>query len=286
MKKILTFILGMMVVASCDLISKSSSKSEKEETSIADLEGMAFETEELSFSYEEDKVEVSINVDYPSDGNPILVNAVREYISEIMGGTYANDLEEGQKVVDYYGNTLKKELNKEKQEQINANDGSDEYINSFYRHFDIKKGYESGHFITYIVNSDIYLNGAHEVGSTYGLTFRKSDGRRFGTDMMCNLYSGDFYAIIKNGLKKYFSEYSDERISTDEELKEYILTDDDVNYLPMPKNAPYITEEGVVFTYQPYEISFYAAGMPQFIVPAEKMKPFLTQTALNMLKED
>ena len=116
MKKILTFILGMMVVASCDLVSKSSS--DKEEVNIDELEGMAFETEQLSFSYDKDKVEVGINVEYPKDGNPILVNAIREYISETLGGTYDGDLEEGQQLVDYYGGYYEKELNDEKQEQI------------------------------------------------------------------------------------------------------------------------------------------------------------------------
>jgi hypothetical protein len=118
------------------------------------------------------------------------------------------------------------------------------------------------------------------------MTFRKSDGRRFGTDMMCNLYSDDIHAIIKKGLMEYFSEYSSESVNTDDELKEYILTDDNVDYLPLPRNTPYITEEGFVFTYQPYEISYYAAGMPTFTVPISKMKPLLTQTALKMLEED
>ena len=284
MKKILTFILGMMVVASCDLVSKSSS--DKEEVNIDELEGMAFETEQLSFSYDKDKVEVGINVEYPKDGNPILVNAIREYISETLGGTYDGDLEEGQQLVDYYGGYYEKELNDEKQEQIDDNDGNDEIINGFYRNYDIKKEYESDQFVTYLVNSDIFLNGAHGVESSYGMTFRKSDGRRFGTDMMRNLYSQDLYAIIKNGLIEYFGQYTDESVTTDEDLKEYILTDDDVNYLPLPKNAPYITKEGFVFTYQPYEISFYAAGMPTFTVPVSKMKPFLSQTALKMLGED
>lgn len=282
MKKILTFILGMMVVASCDLLPKSSP--EKEETNIEDLESMAFETEKLSYSYDEDKVEVGIDVEYPKDGNPILVNAICEYISETLGGTYDGDLEEGQQLVDYYGGNFKKELIDEKQDQIDANDGSDEYINGFYKRYTIKKEYESEHFITYLVNRDLYLNGAHGVENISGVTFRKSDGRRFGTDMMRNLYSEDVYAMIKNGLKEYFSEYSSESVDTDEDLKEYILTDDNVNYLPLPNTEPYITKEGFVFIYQPYEISFYAAGAPTFTVPVDKMKPYLTTTALKMLE--
>lgn len=274
----------MMVVASCDLISKSSS--DKEDISIADLESIDFETEKLNYSYEEDKIEVGIDVDYPKDGNPILCNAIREFISEEMGGTYADDLEDGQQLVDYYGNKLKKELSDAKQEDIDANNGDEDYINGFYRLYNIKKAYDSEHFITYVVEGGIFLNGAHGTESHYGVTFRKSDGRRFSTDMMFNMYSAEFYDMIKNGLMDYFNEYSDAPVNTDEDLKEYILTDDDVNYLPMPRHAPYITDKGFVFTYQPYEISFYAAGMPTFTVPVSKMKPFLSQTALKMLGED
>jgi len=284
MKKILTFILGMMVVASCDLISKSSS--DKGEISIADLEDMDFETEEVSYTFEKGKLEVGVKIDYPTDGNPILCNAVREYISETLGGTYDGDLDDGQQLVDYYGDDYKEKLDETYQEDVAANDGSDEHINSYYRHCDISKGYESDHLITFIINEDIYMNGAHGAPSSYGMTFRKSDGRRFSTDMMRNLYSDDLYALIKKGLTKYFSSTGGEDITTDEELKEYILTDDNVNYLPLPKSTPYITEEGVVFIYQPYEISFFAAGMPTFTVPVSKMKPFLTQTALTMLGED
>ena len=281
MKKILTFILGMMVVASCDHMSKSSVN---EEISIADLEAMDFETEKLSYSYEGDKVEVGIDVAYPKGGNPILCNAVREFINEELGGTYADDLEDGQQLVDYYGDKLKKELNDAKQEDLDANNGDEEIINGFYRLYDIKKEYESEHFITYIVEGGVYMNGAHGTESHYGVTFRKSDGRRFNTDMMLNMYSDDFYAMIKDGLKSYFNESSDASVDTDEDLKEYILIDDDVNYLPMPRHAPYITKKGFVFTYQPYEISFYAAGMPTFTVPVGEMKSFLSQTALNMLE--
>ena len=284
MKKILTLILGMMIVASCDLMPKSSS--ENSNCNLSELEEMDFETEELNYSFEEGKIEVSIKVDYPTDGNPLLVNAVREFISEELGGTYADNLEEGQQLVDFYGDILQKQLQKSYQEDVEANDGNEENINGFYRHYAINKNYESDHFITYIVESGIYLNGAHGTESHYGLTFRKSDGRRLCNEMMRNLYTEDFYAIIKKGLMEYFSEGSNERVNSDEELKSFIITDDDVNYLPLPRHTPYITKEGFVFTYQPYEISFYAAGMPQFTIRADKMKPFLTQTALNMLDLD
>ena len=51
----------------------------------------------------------------------------------------------------------------------------------------------------------------------------------------------------------------------------------------MPDSQPYITKEGVKFTYQPYEISYYAAGAPTFTVPLVDIEPFLKNTAKEML---
>jgi len=283
MKKILTFILGMMVVASCDHLPKSSS--DKGDFDLAALEEMSFETEKLSYSYEKDKIQVGIDVDYPAEGNPLLVNAVRELISEQLGGTYDDDMEDGQQMVDSYGDKFKKELTKSYEEEVAANDGDEDIVVGYSHVFDIKKSYESDHFITYLVDEEIFLNGAHGTAFCHGVTLRKSDGRRFGTDMMRNRYSEEFYAIIKKGLMEYFSDGSGESVTTDEELKAFILTEDDVNYLPMPRYAPYFSEEGVVFIYQPYEISFYAAGMPTFTVPYEKMDPFLTNTAKQLVEK-
>ena len=100
---------------------------------------------------------------------------------------------------------------------------------------------------------------------------------------MRQLYSEEMYNLRKEGLREYFNESGD-NANTDEELKDCIITDDDVNYLPMPKHTPYVTKKGMVFIYQPYEISYYAAGAPTFTIPLKKMKPFLTQTAKELLE--
>ena len=59
----------------------------------------------------------------------------------------------------------------------------------------------------------------------------------------------------------------------------YSLTEltsvDDINNIPRPQFAPYLTPRGMVFTYQQYEIAAYAAGLPSFIVPYEKISSFL-----------
>ncbi len=281
MRKHLISLIGLLAILSCGQKSNSSSDSDEQ---AGTKQAQELEVTPLEYSYDKNKVEVGLDIDYPT-GSALIDKAVAEYISEKLGGTYDGDLANGDSLVNYYGDEILAELKKHLKEDIN-NGVEDEYINGYYRKMEIKKEYETDLLVTYSYTEDIYLNGAHGMQYFYGQTFRKSDGRRFSTDMMRNLYSDDLYALIKKGLTKYFSSTGGEDITTDEELKEYILTDDNVNYLPLPKSTPYITEDGVVFIYQPYEISFFAAGMPTFTVPVSKMKPFLTQTALTMLGED
>lgn len=45
----------------------------------------------------------------------------------------------------------------------------------------------------------------------------------------------------------------------------------------LPEGA--LTETGVVFSFQPYEIDCWAAGVFHFIVPYEKLKPYMTSKA-------
>ena len=278
MRKHLISLIGLLAILSCGQKSNSSSDSDEQ---AGTKQAQELEVTPLEYSYDKNKVEVGLDIDYPT-GSALIDKAVAEYISEKLGGTYDGDLANGDSLVSYYGDEILAELKKHLKEDIN-NGVEDEYINGYYRKMEIKKEYETDLLVTYSYTEDIYLNGAHGMQYFYGQTFRKSDGRRFDEGMMRQLYSEEMYNLRKEGLREYFNESGD-NANTDEELKDCIITDDDVNYLPMPKHTPYVTKKGMVFIYQPYEISYYAAGAPTFTIPLKKMKPFLTQTAKELLE--
>ena len=278
MRKHLISLIGLLAILSCGQKSNSSSDSDEQ---AGTKQAQELEVTPLEYSYDKNKIEVGLDIDYPT-GSALIDKAVAEYISEKLGGTYDGDLANGDSLVNYYGDEILAELKKHLKEDIN-NGVEDEYINGYYRKMEIKKEYETDLLVTYSYTEDIYLNGAHGMQYFYGQTFRKSDGRRFDEGMMRQLYSEEMYELRKEGLREYFNESGD-NANTDEELKDCIITDDDVNYLPMPKHTPYVTKKGMVFIYQPYEISYYAAGAPSFTIPLKKMKPFLTQTAKELLE--
>ena len=225
--------------------------------------------------------EYKIIVDFPTSGNPILVNAIREYISESLGisyagemennmqGSYDGDLSNGQKMIDYYFDLKYKEFKKAHDLMAENMTGD---VPTFASETEIHFLYETDKFVTYDMKKYEDMGGAH--GGTFisGMTFRKSDGRRVEWD----LFTKSMQDVIKKGLKKYFE------VNTDEEL-ENSLSLENTYMLPLPATPPVFTKEGVMFTYQQYEIAAYAAGLPSFIVPYDEAKSLMNTTGKNLL---
>ena len=225
--------------------------------------------------------EYKIVVDFPTGGNPILVNAIREYISESLGisyagemennmqGSYDGDLSNGQKMIDYYFDLKYKEFKKAHDLMAENMTGD---VPTFASETEIHFLYETDKFVTYEMKKYEDMGGAH--GGTFisGMTFRKSDGRRVEWD----LFTKSMQDVIKKGLKKYFE------VNTDEEL-ENSLSLENTYMLPLPATPPVFTKEGVLFTYQQYEIAAYAAGLPSFIVPYDEAKSLMNTTGKNLL---
>ena len=225
--------------------------------------------------------EYKIIVDFPTSGNPILMNAIREYISESLGisyagelennmqGSYDGDLSNGQKMIDYYFDLKYKEFKKAHDLMAENMTGD---VPTFASETEIHFLYETDKFVTYEMKKYEDMGGAH--GGTFisGMTFRKSDGRRVEWD----LFTKSMQDVIKKGLKKYFE------VNTDEEL-ENSLSLENTYMLPLPATPPVFTKEGVLFTYQQYEIAAYAAGLPSFIVPYDEAKSLMNTTGKNLL---
>ena len=204
--------------------------------------------------------EYKIVVDFPTSGNPILVNAIREYISESLGisyagemennmqGSYSGDLGDGQKMIDYYFDLKYKEFKNAHDEMAEHMQGD---VPTYVSETEIHYLYETDKFVTYEMKKYEDMGGAH--GGTFisGMTFRKSDGRRVEWD----LFTKSMQDVIKKGLK----------------------------LLPLPATPPVFTKEGVLFTYQQYEIAAYAAGLPSFIVPYNEAKSLMNTTGNNLL---
>ena len=285
----IVFVLLMAVVYGCNQKTQTSlpSPSQNDSASVTVNEQEDVQKDgkltykQVEQSKKDKSGEYKIVVDFPTSGNPILVNAIREYISESLGisyagemennmqGSYSGDLGDGQKMIDYYFDLKYKEFKKAHDLMAENMTGD---VPTFASETEIHFLYETDKFVTYEMKKYEDMGGAH--GGTFisGMTFRKSDGRRVEWD----LFTKSMQDVIKKGLKKYFE------VNTDEEL-ENSLSLENTYLLPLPATPPVFTKEGVLFTYQQYEIAAYAAGLPSFIVPYDEAKSLMNTTGKNLL---
>ena len=263
------------MMASCNSKKPSSSLDDEDEEDVVELEFKKFTYEKT-----EGICAVTIQADYPVSGDEEVVKSIREYLRDAMGGDEMVNLNED-------GDNLLSDAGDRRMETVReaSGDVDEEYINSVYIHESLSHAYENDNYITIIDEQEEYLGGAHEINYQGGATFSKYTGKRFDESML-KTGSSDFNRLLIEGLKRYFCETDNVESITDDELKDYLLTVDALDNIPMPGMGIYLSAKGVVFTYQPYEISYYAAGLPQFTVTFKDIKPFLTKAGKRFIEGD
>ena len=260
-------------------------------------------TDSIGLEREDSMVSVKVSIDWPTGSNQQLVNGIRQYICEELSSSIDQESKPEVKVFDD-GKTAVEATVKRQYDDLagmwkesKENGMPMDMTYSYFLH--VFKMEETERYITYLSKSEGFLGGAHGYATATGITFSKKDGRRIGYQTEYNREKDTFEMkyqtlfsnpkadglaqLIKEGVRSYFQEFETEE-TTDEQLKDMLIGVDDINKIPLPVNSPLFTKEGLSFTYQQYEIAPYAAGMINFDIPYEKVKPFLTEEAADMIK--
>ena len=58
-----------------------------------------------------------------------------------------------------------------------------------------------------------------------------------------------------------------------------------VKRIPLPADYLVMQKNGLFFLYQPYEIAAYVYGMPCFTLPYDKVMPFMTAEAVELIPQ-
>ena len=285
MRKMSIFaILGLMAIISCNNKGQTRPADNKDSVTVDtiapetgyDVRTDSLKTDTLFYSKEEGKYRFNLAADYPVEGSDTLVKVVREFVNDFLGGAYDGPLDDGQAMIKkngeiMYGNFVEM-----------CGDADLEEVLELYYYKSVEKGYETSAFITFMTMGGQYTGGLHGIGFETGVTFSKTNGKTFGYDMMKGTDSPEFKRFIKEGLRKFFSTEGQEAMSDDDLLQELVSYSGSIDELPLPDSEPYLTEKGVTFIYQPYEISYYAAGKPEFTIPYDAIKPYLTAQAIEL----
>ena len=263
-----------------------------------------FQTDSICVERDDSIASVTISIDWPTSGSDSLTQSIRQYLCEELA---SSPVQEGEPTVKYYDNPLDavkttadhryEELAASwKELQSNIHEGMEGMEFSFALRSMLLENAER--YVTYLTKSEGFQGGAHGFAAAAGQTFRKSDGKRIGYKTVYNDKTETFeqqdqtlfkdpkspqlYALIKEGVRSYFKEF-DEPVATDEQLKDMLISVDDINRIPLPSAPPTFTKKGLAFLYQQYEIAPYAAGMVNFDIPYDKIRPFLTPEAAALI---
>lgn len=210
-------------------------------------------------------------VEVPENNSLAVSKAIGEYVNESLGGSYKGNCTDIRGVAKYYFDAIVSEYRHDFEEFEKDTLMKYSDISSFNVYS------EGPDYITYLYEKDAYKGGAHGSYMRYGVTFRKSDGRRIGWDVFNNKFDDDFHNLIKDGLKKYWG------LKGDEQLKDYLMNENDIFNLPLPQCNPLFTDDGVEFVYNQYEIAPYSAGSPTFTVPYSKISDYMMYVAKKLV---
>ena len=141
----------------------------------------------------------------------------------------------------------------------------------------LRAKYSNGRFVTYQMATNEDRNGAHGYYTLQMVSYDPVHSRPIDWNYIFK--RGSAGQIVK--LLERIAETDLEYMSWDANIYRYTYHKDEEWYdaketfLPNPA----LTDEGVVFSYQPYEIACFAAGMYHFTIPYSRLKDYLTDEA-------
>ena len=224
-----------------------------------------FETTRLVYKNNTSSANVELSVDYPIKGTDALLQNTRKYVSGVIAAMfnineYGGSLNDGNSVINSYGKTKFDDLDREWRE--GATEGSPGYIETI----EFTKDFENDYCVSLCAHS-YYFHGGVSNEFCDASTFRKTDGK--------------YISIIKSdndkGLHKLIIVAVKNKLGED-----YEYVNEDFESSPMA-GIIHLVKNGVQFDYQHYEFGPGAFGQVSIIIPYEKIRPYMTEEAKNVL---
>ena len=276
---ILSAGLAMMLGACGNSATKAGSTEVNDSTATTTIntaDKTIVTVETVKFEKNDSTAEVSILVQWPTEGNKPLVDSLRHHIAYLLDSEI-----NGPKAIETYGESLFESLSEDWHRVYD--EMPEARMGAFSDTRDITVLTQTDRYITYYYHTYDYGGGAHGYTTEVGFTFRKSDGRQI--PLIADTESPQLASLIKEGVRGFFSGDA-EKPYTDEELLEYLFAEDvdDLDKIPLPANPPYLTKTGLVMLYTQYEIAPYSSGIITFEIPFDTIRPFLTPEAKALIE--
>lgn len=233
---------------------------------------VSFAVTPIKYGRETDDIVTSISMDFPQTDNEVLQNNMVSFIinaltddftyGENQRPSYHGDLTDGQAIAEFFVNDKVREITEAREEDS---------IESmpWYEEISINRVCETDRLVSYEVDFGGSHGGVGD-GVNYGVTFSKYDG----TIIRVIAHPSD--SKLKSFLIKYIKTYLD---SDNQEM----IFDEEFYKHPFPRKDPFITDKGIRFVYQKYEMAAGAAGVIDVTIPFSEIADYMSEEALSLI---
>ena len=252
----------LLSLNSCGLKSQSAQNNiNSEQTANA---AFAVETISVKDSTASNSVRFEYDIDFPTQGPEALTTLVKSEIFKSLGDSTATDF-----TAEQLHNIGKKYLAESAAEIEDL--GFEEGHTVYEVAGKIKLEDNNDKYLTYNLNDYNYSGGAHGMPRNIYKTINKTANKVMKwDDIFPEENRQDLEAIVMAAIVEQYYEGRTEQWN---EFFEFNL----------PAQAPAFTAKGLIFTYYPYEIDCYAAGMPECIIPYTEVKTLMTKEAQDLI---
>ncbi len=236
-------------------------------------------TEKYNISLDGEHVKTTVEMEYPQSGGNEILDKIRQQVADLLIADYSGNLADADKILQQFA---AEENDKLKAEVF-------EPTEPYTYNGEIKMTTQTPDFITFEKYAYTYTGGAHGMPFWQAVSVNKRNGEPLN-DVILNKRTAtqEFKQLLKQGVSAYFSTQRAAVYKCEfqpEKLQDAVFGEFDANNLPLPASKPFLTASGVGFAYQQYEIASYADGMIAFVIPYNKMRPYLTDRVWNLVEK-
>lgn len=246
--------MPVMAIAATAVVSLMSCQPKQEKVMDFDISTQQFQWSDSVVSGKMvSNVDIAVTV--PKESSTVY-ESVEKWIAARLGAKGEQSKMPVRKLMETIGNEYIDSI-KSNIESLKAG-GYDEPMPYTYS-WNVSPVHFTNKYVTYTDTAYAYEGGAHGMSVFDAATFTLADGKQWGYDMFAQDKMEDLRRMVVDAIAKQYFKVADASA-----MEKDILVP--VGEVKLPACPPYVTADGVAFTYQQYEIAPYSAGMPTCVL--------------------
>ncbi|ADY51490.1 hypothetical protein Pedsa_0918 [Pseudopedobacter saltans DSM 12145] len=246
---ILNLFLGVLLLTACNRVSKVGAENTGNDTSSYKMVSFY----KTSTECKQDTCGAIVKASYPDFESPEL----QKFVNQIITNDIAN---RGNLKLETLADSFINDFMKFKKDYPESVAGY-QWIQT------LKVDDNRSKLITFTHDNYSFTGGAHGLGTISYFNYSKEQNRALKLDDL--IKQGQYNNLVKVGEEIF---RKDEKLSPEQSLEENYFFENGQFGLP---NNFLITDKGLLFTYNPYEIKAYAYGTTDLLIPYDRMKEII-----------